>query len=63
MLETSVKAQTLLLLLLAATPNLVVCEVEVFNQGDGLLFQQVDGIGQVCGAVFIAQRLLTRVAR
>ena len=64
MLETSVKGQTLLLLLLVATtPSLVVCEVEVFNQGDGLLFQQVDGIGQVRSAVSIAQRLLTRVAR
>ncbi len=48
MIETSVKARTLLLLLLAATPSLVVCEVEVFNQGDGLRIQQAHGTGEVC---------------
>ena len=45
-----VNGQTLLLLLLAATPSLVVCEVEVFNQGDGLRIQQVNGTGEVCSA-------------
>ncbi len=59
-----VNGQTLLLLLLAATPSLVVCEVEVFNQGDGLRIQQASGTtGEVSSAVFITQRLLTRVAR
>ena len=64
MLETSVKGQTLLLLLLVAvTPSLVCCGVKVLNDGDGLRIQQVNGTGEVCSAVFIAQRLLTRRTR
>ena len=48
-MKTSVKGRTLLLVLLVAmTPNLVFCEVEVFNQGDGLRIQQAHGAGEVC---------------
>ena len=58
------KAQTLLLLLVVAiTPSLVCCGVKVFNGGERLRIEQEDGFGEVCSAVFIAQRLLTRVAR
>ena len=46
------KGRTLLLLLsVAITPSLVVCEVEVFQQGEGLRIQQVDGTGEVSSAV------------
>ena len=49
MLETSMKGRTLLLLLLVATtPSRVMCDVKVFHSGDGLLFQQVNGTGEVC---------------
>ena len=49
MMKTSVKGHTLLLVLLVAiTPSLVVCEVEVFNQGDGLRIQQAHGTVEVC---------------
>ena len=58
------KERTLLLLLVVAiTPSLVSCEVEVFNQDDGLHIQQVNGTGEVSSAVLKAQRLLTRRTR
>ena len=63
MFETSVKGIKLLLLLLASMPSFVVCGVGVYNTGDGLLFQQVNDTGEVSSAVFITQRLLTRLAR
>ena len=64
MLETSVKGQTLLLLLLVATMSSHVnCGVKVFNSGKTLHIQQVNGTGEVCSAVFIAQRLLIRRTR
>ena len=36
-----------LLLVVAMTPSLVSCEVEVFNQDDGLRIKQVNGTGEV----------------
>ena len=49
MIETSVKGQTLLLLLLVAvTPSLVHCGVQVFNQDNRLRIEQDYGTGKVC---------------
>ena len=43
------KGRTLLLVLLVAiTPSLVVCDVKVFNQDNGLRIEQVHGTGEVC---------------
>ncbi len=47
MLETSVKGQTLLLLLLAATPSLVVCDVKMFHSDKTLRIQELNGDGEV----------------
>ncbi len=50
--QTSMKGRTLLLLLLVAiTPSLAICEVQVFNHGDGLRIKQVNGTGEVSSVV------------
>ena len=49
MMETSVKGRTLLLVLLVAiTPSLVICGVNVFNEDNRLRIQQAHGTGEVC---------------
>ena len=45
----SVKGQVLLLLLLlAATPSLVVCDVKMFHSDKTLRIQELNGDGEVC---------------